>query len=197
MAAINHNKRAQHSEIIGTSIKGLHILDLYYINYTPLYNYKCLVCNNVGKITWYCISKKLTNGCWKCINRLNAYKKWGGHGEISGTFFDSLNSRNKEFTVTIEYIWDLFLSQSRTCALSGIPLKFASTTSIRDGNASLDRIDNNHGYVPGNVRWVDKNINMMRRKLSDNDFNWFCTKVAIFNKDNILTAPNVLKPMVW
>lgn len=86
-----------------------------------------------------------------------------------------------EFTVTIEYLWELFLTQNRQCAISGLPLTFAPTTSDKDrhqGNASLDRIDNTLGYIPGNVQWVHKHINYMKRIYDQPYFVELCKAVA-------------------
>jgi dCMP deaminase len=87
--------------------------------------------------------------------------------------------RNFLFTVTPEYLWDLFIKQNKKCALSDIPLQFTphrSDTSTRKDftNASLDRIDNSIGYIEGNVRWVHKKINIMRMALNDEQFLEYC-----------------------
>jgi hypothetical protein len=68
--------------------------------------------------------------------------------------------------ITLEYIWDLLLEQNRKCALTGLPLTFAKdyNKSTLDQTASLDRIDSSVGYIIGNVQWVHKEINKIKRE---------------------------------
>lgn len=70
----------------------------------------------------------------------------------------------------------MFLKQNRKCILSGIELKIANGNN---GNtASIDRIDNTKGYELGNVQWVHKHINFMKRDYEQNYFIELCKKVA-------------------
>jgi DNA-binding CsgD family transcriptional regulator len=108
--------------------------------------------------------------------RQRARKHWKGCGEISGTFWRRIETnamiRNIELSVDIKYVWNLFEKQKRKCAITGTPLKFG--TNLSDTTASLDRIDNNKGYVPENLQWVHKRINIMKGKLSMDEFNSWC-----------------------
>lgn len=108
--------------------------------------------------------------------------EWEGYGEISGDLFwtikDGARRRNMEFSITKEYIWDLFLKQNRKCALSNIDIKFSSYKGDRsERTASLDRIDNNKGYINGNVRWVHKDINRIKWELSDDLLFYYCENI--------------------
>jgi len=106
---------------------------------------------------------------------------WKGYGEISGYKFrkikDAALSRNLEFNITIEQIWNLFLKQDRVCILSGIPIEFG-TKGGQLGTASLDRIDSKKGYTIDNVQWVHKHINTMKMDLEEEYFILLCSKVA-------------------
>jgi hypothetical protein len=51
------------------------------------------------------------------------------------------------------------------------------------GTASLDRIDSSKGYEEGNIQWVHKHINFMKRTYSQEYFIDMCKKVADNNKD--------------
>jgi hypothetical protein len=77
----------------------------------------------------------------------------------------------------LEYAWDLFIAQNRTCVLSGVRLTFGK----RGNTASLDRIDSSEGYVEGNVQWVHSEINRMKGRLSDKNFVEMCRKVVKWN----------------
>lgn len=143
----------------------------------------------------------LTTKCKSCSIKINNKNKIGnGHktiGELSGSFVNTIKqkakTRNIEFNVSIEYLWDLFLKQDKKCRLSNIDLNlytyniWTSTgksrhinTSIM--NASLDRIDSNKGYIEGNVQWVHKVINIMKNTLSTDEFLYFCEQTYKNNK---------------
>lgn len=111
--------------------------------------------------------------------------KWRGEGEISGEFYGKIKhnakTRKIEFSVSLSYLWNLFLKQDRKCALSGQTLEFPSQAFVGDGTASLDRKDSSMGYIEGNVQWVHKYVNLAKRSLSDEEFINLCRKVAVFN----------------
>jgi len=113
---------------------------------------------------------------------------WSGCGEFSGSFFSIIKhgakTRNLKFSITKEYIWDLFLKQNRKCALTGLELKFQSRNDKRDGTSSLDRIDNTKGYVEGNIQWVHKDINIMKMDLTEEKLVEYCKLVCL--KKNVL-----------
>lgn len=117
----------------------------------------------------------------------NQHKDWTGYGEISGGRWKEINRskwnrpsrENIEFTITIEYIWELFLKQNRRCILSGqeITMRDESRPQNR-GTASLDRIDSKKGYIPGNVQWVHKDINRMKNIFEQAHFINMCKLIA-------------------
>ncbi len=102
---------------------------------------------------------------------------------------NNATKRNYAYTVEPQYLWDLFLGQERKCALTGVLLRFHQGSAVHRGEttASLDRIDNSLGYVPGNVRWVHKDINKMRAAHDDKTFVAWCQQVVQHNqtKDGI------------
>ena len=71
----------------------------------------------------------------------------------------------------------LLSSSTRQCALSGLPIKLPDRYK-QTFTASIDRIDSSKGYVKGNVQWVHKDINMMKRNLNQARFVEFCLAVA-------------------
>lgn len=94
----------------------------------------------------------------------------------------SAKRRNKEFSLTLEYISGLFEQQQQRCALSGLEIDFGRARSAKT-TASLDRIDSSLGYVEGNVQWVHKDINMMKKNLPDEYFILLCSYVCDYNKN--------------
>lgn len=112
-----------------------------------------------------------------------------GVGEISLDFYNHIRRAAakpqryrevKEFTVTLEYLWELYLKQNRQCALSKLPIGFNEREGSRGRrcSASLDRIDSSKGYVEGNVQWVHKHINIMKNKYELDYFVKLCNLVA-------------------
>lgn len=116
-----------------------------------------------------------------------AHKQWSGVGELSGEFWNSRIVRSAsgrkgrrqsvDLQITKEYAWQLFLQQNRRCALTEIELYFPDKWK-GDTNASLDRIDSSKGYVEGNVQWVHKDINMMKRTYDNDYFIKMCCLVS-------------------
>ncbi|MBB5705222.1 hypothetical protein [Sphingopyxis panaciterrulae] len=84
------------------------------------------------------------------------------------------NVKNKDFGFAnrdelAAYIADLYEAQEGLCAITGLTLQF------RDGDdhqlcCSLDRIDSQGHYVPGNLQIVCKFINMWKSNRDDTEF---------------------------
>ena len=113
---------------------------------------------------------------------------WKGHGEIPGAYWSRLKAdarrtrkpKARSFEISIEYAWLLFLKQERRCALTGQVIIFASSVkgfALGEQTASLDRIDSNKDYTPGNVQWVHKDINRMKQNFNELRFIELCKLV--------------------
>lgn len=128
--------------------------------------------------------KRKLNSCG-CYRSDDAKKRfWKGFGEISLSYWhrtqNGAKQRNLEFSITIEYAWELFLKQERKCALSGVDLIMPKCycSNIGGNFASLDRIDSSKGYLIGNVQWIDKDINRIKMNMDENRFINLCAKIA-------------------
>lgn len=103
--------------------------------------------------------------------------RWSGIGNISKTYFTSCQSnaysRDIEFNLNLDYLWQLYISQLGKCKLSGLPISFDDKQT-----ASLDRIDSSNGYISGNVQWVHKDINLMKWDLQDNQLLYWCNLIT-------------------
>jgi hypothetical protein len=126
-------------------------------------------------------NKTMSCGCF--VRKRKPYN-WNGYGKVSGTYWSSLNRGANgakgrapiEFSITIEYIADLFDKQNGKCYYTGMSIDFKSKT------ASLDRISSGKGYVKDNVHWVHKDINMCKRHYSEEYFLLLCKLVTENNK---------------
>ncbi len=78
-----------------------------------------------------------------------------------------LNPACLDVQIDYDYLWGLYEQQAGLCALSGLQMvhKFNDLCSI-----SIDRIDSDKGYVPGNVQLVCKWVNLAKQKHSNEDF---------------------------
>lgn len=115
----------------------------------------------------------------------NLNPSFKGVGKIGISFFNELKRtakrRNLDFNITIDYLWKIFKNQNGKCSLTNQPLKFGRIRRHNETTASLDRIDNNLGYIVGNVRWVLKDINMIRKNYDTEYFIELCNLVAKHN----------------
>lgn len=147
---------------------------------------KCDCGKNASYTTDHLTRKKNPVKSCGCIRKLSGarHKDWKGYGGISGAWWRLHVSREKyqtarvkvPFSITIQYAWRLFVKQNKKCALTGIELRFSSRPE--DNTASVDRIDSSIGYVKGNVQWVHKHVNFMKRTYSQEYFIEMCKLVA-------------------
>jgi hypothetical protein len=120
-------------------------------------------------------------------NKFFAKRPHHGVGELTKTFWKTIKNgadvRDIDFEITLGFAWDLFESQDRRCALSGVPINLSS--DLRKCNpdystftASLDRKDSSLGYTEGNVQWIHKTLNRMKGTLPDEEFVKWCSLVT-------------------
>lgn len=140
-------------------------------------------------------SNSLTSGnTFTCGNRTEHPKSLGRVGEIPIAHINAIKQnatkRNLVFELSPDYLWLLFESQHKKCAMSGVELVFTSdknpSSHRQDTTASLDRIDPLKGYVHGNVRWVHKDLNFMRLDFTDAEFSdwmWKCVTYVPIGRD--------------
>lgn len=149
--------------------------------------------DNHGKTRWICKCEcgeertintsslirglTISCGCW------NSEKNRTGYGDISGSYWrrieTSAANRELDFSITPEYVWAIYLKQSRRCALVGLPIAFLPNYNHgAEQTASIDRIDSNKGYVVGNIQVVHKVVNMIKGWLSQEEFTAMCNLVA-------------------
>lgn len=112
----------------------------------------------------------------KCCGKGGIPKKPGSAFELitskkmSQIKFDA-KKRNLVFEIDAEFLWHLWLDQDGKCAYTGLQLTHGL-------DASLDRKDNLAGYVSGNVQWVHKDINYMKKAYTEEYFIKMCKLVA-------------------
>lgn len=174
---------------LGDKFKGWTIIDgprIY--NNTQQWLAQC----ECGNTRWFQANELLNeNKCFKCSKcmasvRMSTFiKNKGAIGELTIGKYNKLKksaeNRKIPFTVTIEFLWDLFIKQNGICAITGDKIE-----SIK--KASLDRIDSNKGYVKNNVQWVTYQANVSKHVMSMDQLYEFCKKV-LNNANQQLSQP--------
>ena len=83
--------------------------------------------------------------------------------------------RRLTHTVTLDYLFGLYVAQNGLCALTGRKMALESGAFA----ASIDRIRNSLGYDAGNLHWVCSAVNMMKGGMSIRSFGDWCAAVVV------------------
>lgn len=166
------------------STKGFTVLGRYVNTYSKIKT--ACFCGSVFYPSSDSVFKGTSKSCGCLRNRKGAtHPCWRGVGELSSAQFCKIRAdglrRGLEFSVTPEDLWSLFIYQKGRCAFSG-ELIYLRKDYTKPGKptASLDRIDSSLGYIRGNVQWVHKDLNLMKRDFSDDKFIAWCRKVSVY-----------------
>jgi hypothetical protein len=84
----------------------------------------------------------------------------------------------RDYDLTIEYLIALYKRQLGKCALSNREMTHVVGEGRVAENISIDRIDNNLGYVPGNIQLVCCAANQAKSSLTQAEFIAFCCDIA-------------------
>ena len=162
----------------GDKVGKWNILSEVYVKREARVKARC-ECGFEGTPTVLTLKKGLSNSCYTCSTKDKigiGNPVWTGYKEIPGKFFYRMKKgaekRGISFDIDIEYVQETYKMSGKICALSNIPI------SIETGNASVDRIDSSLGYEEGNIQWVHKDINFMKRTYSQQYFIDMCRGVA-------------------
>jgi len=124
-------------------------------------------------------------GCFKRQCKGREHLNWKGVGDIGSSFICKIKCnatrRKIKFSLTPEYLWNVFEKQNYKCFLTRLPITFPISgydLTHGGGTASLDRIDSNIGYIEGNVQWLHKDVNMMKQQLSQTRFIELCKLIS-------------------
>lgn len=142
-------------------------------------------CQSCGGVQFYSTKAELNratksnSSCRSCHNKAGKSNK-GKYKDIPISWFQEkkrrASVRGRDFEITIEYIWDVYMRQNKVCALSGLPLDF-DTGSV-NGTVSIDRIKNDKGYVKRNIQLIHKDLNFMKYVYEQKYFIKMCKLVA-------------------
>lgn len=159
--------------------KGKYDIKIYHVKC------RCLKCNNTYDLLCDNLFTGKSKKCVYCSMRDDGVGEsngnWKGFGKIPASTFNAAKrgakDRNIGFDITIEYLNELFLKQSKKCALTGMDISFKNRAKNKQ-TASLDRIDSSKDYVAGNVQWVHKDVNRMKNAFNQEYFVEICKMIA-------------------
>ena len=100
---------------------------------------------------------------------------------VSKTRYSARETRELDFTIDIDYIMELLVSQNGKCALTGWPMEFTRSGMQGNGNpygCTMDRINSDLGYVEGNIQLTCWWPNKVKSNMSNKEFIKMCKDVA-------------------
>ena len=89
--------------------------------------------------------------------------------------------RDLAWDINIDQVMQIWDEQNGRCALSGVLMQAAKDGKGRkDLNVSLDRIDQDKGYLfnPRNVQLVCLRVNLMKHDMEEHDLYWWCQNIV-------------------
>lgn len=108
---------------------------------------------------------------------------------ITLTRYEARVRRNLEFDLNIDQLVEILEKQNFQCALTGWDLEFTPGGNFDGRNprgCTLDRKDNKLGYTVDNVQLVCCIANVIRSKLSLEDFKCLCEAVTAKSNTQVL-----------
>ena len=123
--------------------------------------------------------RTLRNFCRPCKLASDRQQRSTGYRSYLSNLISKSRDTNKKrrftgYEVTLDQLVELWLMQDGRCAISGVVLTHHNDGSgLKDFNASIDRIDSNLGYIPGNVQLVAYRANMLKQALSTDMLYWW------------------------
>ncbi len=145
------------------------------------WKFEC-VCGNIVSRAIRSVLTNKYNACPSC-RKGNGSHAWKGYKnfpkDVFNTIRHSARAKDLPFEVDIQYLWNLFEQQNGQCALTGWPIEFNKSYRTKtQKTASLDRIDSRLGYVKGNLQWVHRDVNKLKKNMKNEIFISVCKAVA-------------------
>ena len=68
--------------------------------------------------------------------------------------------------------------EDNTSTITNVDSKGHRNLDYSKFHASLDRIDSSLGYIEGNVQWVERKVNIIKRELKQEEFIKLCQDIV-------------------
>lgn len=131
------------------------------------YKCECIECNHV--IYLQINEFKKIYDCPKCKVKKKHDISYHKYNLIWYRLVRGAEERGLVFDVSKDYIFNLLEQQNHKCVYTGRHIFLPQETQKGLYTASLDRIDNNLGYIEGNLQWIHKDINRLKWKWSEEE----------------------------
>jgi hypothetical protein len=183
------NKTKYNSIEIGDSFGDWVVVNNVFIDRYAKVPCRCK-CGVVTNVDAYTLVAGKSNGCKLCSLPRSTDKNpsWKGYEEIPLSWFNGFKRRSKrEFEITIEDVWELYLKQDKKCMLTGMDISFKNTRTRgykelgTSCTASIDRIDSSKGYILSNIQLVHKDVNIMKNAFDQSYLISLCKAVVDWN----------------
>lgn len=182
------NKIVKYEELTGQKFNKLTFLKYVKLDKFGKALWECQCdCGKIKTLNASAIKANLTTSCG--CNKSKALRK-NGYESISYSFWKKLKksaiSRDIDFDLSIEFLWDKYKQQNGKCALSGVDIViYPDSNKERLQTASPDRIDSSKGYTKDNFQWVHKRVNRLKNILDEDELLFWCKKI-VDNHTNII-----------
>jgi len=149
----------------------------------------CIICHVTQATECF---EATRNQCKVCYNTRALQRYYRMRRTIDGRLrqlYQGCKERHKSHRgelITFERFDAIFHAQDGVCVETGIPFVLQS----KDLMPSPDRIDNDAGYIDGNIRFVTWRINNMRKNMSTTRFHSTCMEVVEPNARILVVQPD-------
>lgn len=155
---------------------------------------KCITCHRNLSIDQYetKANKKGTftrRMCRSCTQSQREASKSSNPESYLKNLFAQLKSSRKdsgiEWNIDIEYIYNIWHKQEGRCALSGMHMTWQKGNGSVHYSASIDRKNNDVGYIVGNIQLVCSMVNRMKHTLNDSELYWWAKNIVDYREKNL------------
>jgi hypothetical protein len=116
-------------------------------------------------------------------------------GDLGGKYWHKIKTkakkRNKEFGITQEEAWQIFVDQGGKCEYTGRKITLSTETisgapNYKKITASGDRIYSSLGYIKSNFQWLHIPVNIAKNTMTPKQFISMCLEVVIHKFDYVV-----------
>lgn len=104
---------------------------------------------------------------------------------LQKTKYDAVNRRNLNFDLTTDCVIRMFFNQQGKCALTGWEMELERGGDFKNGKnprvATMDRLDNNLGYVASNIQLTCAWPNFLKGGTNNDVFLDLCKLIVDHN----------------
>jgi len=116
----------------------------------------------------------------KCQAKIGAKRQSEKNNTLEGHLKRLLVYKGRK-QLSLPMLQNMLKKQNGLCALSGVPMTWGSNKGRVPTHISIDRIDSSLGYEENNIHLVCMVVNIMKNKLTMNEFIGWCKLIEVHN----------------